>query len=55
LVHDSPLPPDTHMRAALSGVVGSLLGHTRFFVSGDPIQQAPPGGGIAAAILRAPR
>lgn len=45
-------PPDWHMRAAASGMVGALLGHTRCFVSGDPIQQARPGGAIAAAIVR---
>ena len=37
---------------AASGMVGSLLGHTRFFISGDPIHHAPPGGGVAAAIIR---
>lgn len=52
VAHRGALPADGQMRAALSGVVGSILGHTRFFVSGDPVQQAPPGGGIAAAILR---
>jgi cyanuric acid amidohydrolase len=51
-VFSSGLAPDWHMRAAQSGVVGSVLGHTRCFVSGDPIQQAPPGGAIAAAIVR---
>jgi cyanuric acid amidohydrolase len=51
-VFSSGLPPDWHMRAAQSGLVGSLLGHTRCFSSGDPIQQAAPGGAVAAAIVR---
>jgi cyanuric acid amidohydrolase len=51
-VFSSGLAPDWHMRAAQSGLVGSLLGHTRCFISGDPIQQAAPGGAVAAAIVR---
>lgn len=52
LVYTSALPPESHLRAATSGVVGAILGHTRFFISGDPIHHAPPGGGVAAAVLR---
>lgn len=52
IVYSSALPPEAHMRAAASGVLGSLLGHTRFFISGDPIHHAPRGGGIAAALIR---
>ena len=52
-VFSSGLAPDWHMRAAQTGLVGSLLGHTRCFISGDPIQQAPPGGAVAAAIVHA--
>jgi hypothetical protein len=33
-------------------MLGAILGHTRFFNSGDPIHHAPPGGGVAAAIVR---
>jgi cyanuric acid amidohydrolase len=51
-VFSSGLAPDWHMRAAQTGLVGSLLGHTRCFISGDPIQQAAPGGAVAAAIVR---
>jgi len=51
-VFTSGLAPDWHMRAAQTGLVGSLLGHTRCFVTGDPIQQAAPGGAVAAAIIR---
>jgi cyanuric acid amidohydrolase len=52
MVYSSTFPAESHLRAAASGVVGSLLGHTRFFISGDPIHHAPPGGGVAAAIIR---
>ncbi len=45
-------PPETHIRAASSGMLGAILGRTRFFNSGDPIHHAPPGGGVAAAIVR---
>jgi cyanuric acid amidohydrolase len=51
-VFSSGLAPDWHMRAAQTGLVGALLGHTRCFISGDPIQQAPPGGAVVAAIVR---
>jgi len=51
-VYSSSLAPELHMRAAQSGVLGSLLGHTRFYISADPVHQAPPGGGVAAAIVR---
>jgi cyanuric acid amidohydrolase len=43
---------DSHMRASQSGLLGSLFGSTRFFVSGDPVQQAPPGGGVVALIVK---
>ena len=50
-VFASDLDPDKHMRAAASGVLGALLGDTRFFVSGGAEHQAPPGGGVFAIIL----
>ncbi|MBL8382929.1 MAG: hypothetical protein JNM90_07650 [Burkholderiales bacterium] len=51
-VYTSAWAPESHMRAAASGVLGSLLGHLRFFVSADAVHQAPEGGGVASAILR---
>jgi cyanuric acid amidohydrolase len=51
-VYSSDLDPDKHMRAAASGVLGALLGDTRFFVSGGAEHQAPPGGGIFAVIRK---
>lgn len=53
IVYTSGWAPESHIRAAYSGVLGSLLGHLRFYVSADSVHQAPPGGGVAAAVLRA--
>jgi len=52
-VYSSGWAPESHIRAAASGVLGSLLGHLRFFVSADSVHQAPEGGGMAAVIFRA--
>jgi cyanuric acid amidohydrolase len=49
----SDLDPDKHMRAAASGALGALLGNGRFFVSGGAEHQAPPGGGVFAAVVAA--
>lgn len=51
-VYTSGWAPESHIRAAASGVLGSLLGHLRFFVSADSVHQAPPGGGMAAIVVR---
>ena len=51
-VYSSEVDPDKHMRAVASGVLGALLGDTRFFVSGGAEHQAPPGGGIFAVIQK---
>jgi cyanuric acid amidohydrolase len=53
-VFTSAYSADSNMRAAQSGLLGGLFGSTRFFVSGDPVQQAPPGGGVVAVIVKAP-
>ena len=53
-VYTSGWAPESHIRAASSGVLGSLLGHLRFFVSADSVHQAPEGGGMVAVIFRAP-
>ncbi|MBV8538729.1 MAG: hypothetical protein JO128_24240 [Alphaproteobacteria bacterium] len=52
IVYASALPAEAHLRAASSGMLGSIVGHTRFFISGDPIHHAPRGGGVAAALIR---
>ena len=49
-VFSSDLDPDKHMRAAASGVLAALLGHTDTFISGGAEHQAPPGGGLFAVI-----
>ena len=51
-VYTSGWAPESHIRAAASGVLGSLLGHLRFFVSADSVHQAPIGGGMAAIVVR---
>ena len=52
-VFESDLEPDKQMRPVASGLVGALFGTTRAFISGGAEQQAPPGGGLAAMIVRA--
>ncbi len=52
-IFGSSIPPEKHMRAAVSGLVGGLIGTTRAFTTGDPIHQGPEGGGVACAIVRA--
>ena len=52
-VYTSSWAPESHIRAAASGVLGSLLGHLRFFVSADSVHQAPVGGGMTAVVYRA--
>lgn len=51
-VYTSGWAPESHIRAAASGVLGSLLGHLRFFVSADSVHQAPEGGGMVAVVFR---
>lgn len=50
-VYTSSWAPEAHIRAAASGVLGSLLGHLRFYVSADSVHQAPEGGGVATVIM----
>ncbi len=50
----SELTPDKHLRAAASGIAGAIFGDTSVFVSGGAEGQAPPGGGLFAAIAEAP-
>ncbi len=52
-IFGSATPPEKHVRAALSGVLGATLHTTRVFSTFDPVQQAPLGGGTICCILRA--
>ena len=54
IVYTSSWAPESHIRAAASGVLGSLLGHLRFFVSADSVHQAPEGGGVTTVVFRDP-
>ena len=53
VIFASGLPPEKHVRAAQSGVFGTVLKTTCMFNTYDPIQQAPPGGSQACCIIRA--
>jgi cyanuric acid amidohydrolase len=48
----SHIDMDKHVRAAMSGIVGSILGDTRAFISANTVHQAPAGGGLCACIVR---
>jgi cyanuric acid amidohydrolase len=52
-IFGSATPPEKHVRAAMSGVLGAVLHTTRIFSTYDPVQQAPLGGGAICCILRA--
>jgi hypothetical protein len=41
--------------AAVSGVIGSILGTTRSFISANTVHQAPPVGGLCACIIAGER
>lgn len=48
----SHIDMDKHVRAAVSGIIGSIVGDTRSFISANTVHQAPPGGGLAACVVR---
>lgn len=52
-ITSSHIDMDKHVRAAMSGVIGAILGETRTFISANTVHQAPAGGGLAAIIVRA--
>lgn len=52
-VRSSEVAPDKQLRAAASGFVAGILGHPRAFISGGAEHQAPPGGGLFAAVVGA--
>lgn len=48
----SHIDMDKHARATISGVIGSILGSCRVFISANTVHQAPPGGGLCAIIVK---
>jgi cyanuric acid amidohydrolase len=48
----SHIDMDKHVRATLSGVIGSIVGSCRTFISANTVHQAPPGAGLCACIVR---
>lgn len=52
-IKSSHIDMDKHIRATMSGVVGSILGTCRTFISANTVHQAPPGGGLCAVIVKA--
>lgn len=54
MLNDSDINATRHARAAVGGVLASVVGCTSLYVSGGAEHQGPPGGGPVAAILSVP-
>ena len=54
MLNDSDINATRHARAAVGGVLASVVGRTSLYVSGGAEHQGPPGGGPVAAILAVP-
>ena len=52
MLNDSDINATRHARAAVGGVLASVVGRTSLYVSGGAEHQGPPGGGPVAVILR---
>lgn len=52
MLGDSDIQATRHARAAVGGVLASIVGQTALYVSGGAEHQGPPGGGPVAAIVR---
>ena len=52
MLDDSDINATRHARAAVGGVLASVVGQTALYVSGGAEHQGPPGGGPVAAIVR---
>ena len=52
MLNDSDINATRHARAAVGGVLASVVGHTALYVSGGAEHQGPAGGGPVAAIVR---
>jgi len=55
MLDDSDINATRHARALVGGVLAAVAGRTDLFVSGGAEHQGPDGGGVIAAIARAPR
>jgi cyanuric acid amidohydrolase len=53
MLNDSDINATRHARAAVGGVLASVVGHTALYVSGGAEHQGPAGGGPVAALVRA--
>jgi cyanuric acid amidohydrolase len=51
MLNDSDINATRHARAAVGGVLASLVGHTALYVSGGAEHQGPAGGGPVAALV----
>ncbi len=51
MLNDSDINATRHARAAVGGVLASVVGQTALYVSGGAEHQGPPGGGPVAAIF----
>ncbi|CAN7777304.1 ring-opening amidohydrolase [Variovorax sp. LjRoot175] len=54
MLNDSDINSTRHARAAVGGVLASVVGRTALYVSGGAEHQGPPGGGPVAAIFAIP-
>ncbi len=52
MLNDSDINSTRHARAAVGGVIASVIGDPMIYVSGGAEHQGPPGGGPVAAIVR---
>ncbi len=52
MLNDSDINATRHARAAVGGVLASVVGHTALYVSGGAEHQGPSGGGPVAALVR---
>lgn len=53
MLNDTDIDPQRHIRGALGGAVGAVVGDGRIFVSGGAEHQGPDGGGLIAIIAEA--
>jgi cyanuric acid amidohydrolase len=53
MLSDADINYERHARAALGGVIASITGDPRIFVSGGTEHQSAPGNAPIAAIVRA--